>query len=705
MNSRLFSHPVFRSSLICASISLSGCSLFSTPDEKPISFPGDTEDNAVRLTEQNEGKLRPTFSLGLPAEASQKLKASSAGNKLFSPDEIFTPFIETGYDFAAAPDNRVEKSTDNTVATRIQWFTIDDLNASKALFSGHAEQGVEKSGDRMTALSIHPWDKAHAYRETISQQLSPEDDWPVLVEPDFIYTDLAKLKRQQSGSEAAEQEEPAVTGHSVKQPSKVWSSGPPLWHKGDNFTQLTRARKQVAQQLKGQTPSVTIAHLDTGYSSSDAYSPRNLDEYHSIDFSNGGRCGQFGTYMKARPDKAGHGQRMLSVLAGDNLSYRDPETGQIVKEPIGGDPLSKVVAYRIAKRSVIHLLPKRMTAAIDCAVQQQVDVVSISAGGLPSIAQRNAIHKAYNSGVAVFAATGDFFQIPITGWKILGNTIVFPARYSQVMGVAGITHDGNSYGRSPDWTRMLDWNLLQIPEHVANWSMRGSYGPAYAMQNHVVSGYGPNVTHSLSTRPDQPYFRQNGAGTSSTTPQAAAAASLWLNAMRDQFSEEEWRSWKKTEAVYQAMLQSARKHRNGMSVEEVGEGPVKANDMLSISYKPGPQHPGLEGTLIRRPRSRIGFRWLSDTLLSSDLVTGGARQTWVYVDMLATEAEQIIATSTRLSALYDQVNSCFATETDAKECIAARDRLIDELRDRYGKQYSRTFHAVIENLISKRADT
>lgn len=52
----------------------------------------------------------------------------------------------------------------------------------------------------------------------------------------------------------------------------------------------------------------------------------------------------------------------------------------------------------------------------------------------------------------------------------------------------------------------------------------------------------------------------DGQGTSASTPQVAAAAALWLQFYReDETLKKAWRTWRKAEAAYQALLTSAKK--------------------------------------------------------------------------------------------------------------------------------------------------
>ena len=102
---------------------------------------------------------------------------------------------------------------------------------------------------------------------------------------------------------------------------------------------------------------------------------------------------------------------------------------------LGGAPLATVVEYRVAD-TVVHVWPKNLARAIDTAAQRNMDVVSISMGGLPSWTLRDAVNKAYERGTAVFAASGDWFKVPILPISS-PQSVVYPARFDRVVAVTG----------------------------------------------------------------------------------------------------------------------------------------------------------------------------------------------------------------------------------------------------------------------------
>lgn len=256
--------------------------------------------------------------------------------------------------------------------------------------------------------------------------------------------------------------------------------------------------------------------------------------------------------------------------------------------------------------------------------------------------------------------------------------------------MAGITKDEKSYGKSPSWWKVVDWRLYKIPEHLANWAMRGSYGPKYAMEDNVISGWGPNITHSYSMGKE--HYRENGAGTSSTTPQAAAAASLWLNYNYPEFTQPEWRGWRKVEAVYQSMIRAARSAEGNFPIEMFGDGPLKAMDMMKISYKDD-----LKNTLVKRKPSKIGFRWLYDIIVNSNFIKVSGSQKSAHIEMIVTELMQNIAVSDRYTRAYNKVKG--------EKCKMAFNDLLEMLENDRKMKYSLTLGSAIKVYKNKLLET
>jgi hypothetical protein len=104
-----------------------------------------------------------------------------------------------------------------------------------------------------------------------------------------------------------------------------------------------------------------------------------------------------------------------------------------------------------------------------------------------------------------------------------------------------------------------------------------------------LHAYTPNVAW-LSVRKEKNRVIRDGvdldgAGTSAATPQVAAAAALWLQYHRNEFTKQQWESWEKPEAVYYALLKSAeRDPKKNWPDRYLGSGLLKASEALDINY-------------------------------------------------------------------------------------------------------------------------
>lgn len=653
-------------------VTIQGCSIFSIPVDPVLSF------------EEPPSSFDEPYTPSISMAINSKYVAAfiSNFNELgIERDKI--EFFESSYSFIGGAEGF---SGDNE---KITWLSIPVSELRSLSFLGNSEFFGSGKG-------VSPWDMAHAVvdqRNEILNGLMLHDssitaesgnDLILIAEPDFIYTNIAALKHEKNTKPDYNHAPNDQNDTSIEPPSKMWPIKERLWHKSDKYSELNSARKKIEDRQENQT-TIKIAHLDTGYDPEDVYLPPNFNKNRSIDFASGGACKIYGSYLEGTTKEVTHGQRMLSILSGEKITYLGND-GTQVTEYIGGDPHAEVVEYRIAS-SPVHIRNLNMVKALKCAIDSNIDIVSLSAGGFPSIAQRNVINDAYDDGVAVFAATGDFFHIPIVNVNLIGTSIVFPSRYNRVMGVAGITANDDSYGDSPSTlsAAIFSWNPIQ---NFGSWSLRGSYGPRYAMKGRVISAYGPNVTHSYSTGTDDRSYRENGAGTSSTTPQAAAAASLWLKYNRDAFSPKEWNSWRKSEAVYQAMIDSAAPPPNN-DAAHFGVGLLKANRMLSFGYEEN-----YKDKITKEPRSYIGFKWLGDTL--SGLFSGSAFENLVKVDMVLTELDQLIISYRELSRMYEQLKNCSSDENCKK---SRRIKLLTKINNVYADKYSEPLKLALKHYL------
>ena len=413
------------------------------------------------------------------------------------------------------------------------------------------------------------------------------------------------------------------------------------WHASDAYSQLGSARSEVARRLGAEALGVTVVHLDTGFDDDHVALPARLDRAASLDFTRDGAPASPASDPNSDCTfcNPGHGTGTLSLLAGSELTIRDAAGRPLFEGPLGGIPAADVRCYRISD-SVVHLTTGRMVKAFTRAVADRADVLSMSMGGLPSRALADAVNQAYENGVAMFTAAGDFIKrpnFPISSPK----SIVYPARFSRVVAVTGATADLKTYAEAPDehsWRR----------GKIGSWSLRGSYGPPKAMA-HALAGFTPNVPWAvLWDGTPSNLVDLDGAGTSASTPQVAAAAALWLALHRAELGSE-WRGWRKSEAVYRALLDTAAADLPADAAKAAyyrkyfGAGLLRARAALD-------RPPYLAG-LTLRPRAKVGFEWL-ELLTSVALEDPESEQrAELRREMLRTETAQLVAGSIELQEL------------------------------------------------------
>lgn len=488
----------------------------------------------------------------------------------------------------------------------------------------------------------------------------------------------------------------------VSKPSDIWGHGEPDWHLTHSQLDIARGRLKEYFQQDPNAERVLIAHLDTGFYSKEAlmFDQRASDNF-GKHFNNRSH-NTFGKPCKANSKLTekevsegqcpGHGTETLSVLAGGNYSFK--LDGNSYSGILGANPYADTLDYRIAD-GVVHLFPQKMAQAINSAVSNRADIITLSAGGLPSPMQRDAVNNAYENGVAIFAATGDFFKspIPIFWIKQTPSTVGFPARYGRVMAVAGTTYDYTSYGENPSF-----WKLVEHPTQILSWMFRGNYGPEAVMSPmKAVSAYAPNVlkAESRSAHDGEQLVREvslNGGGTSHATPQVAGAASIWWQLNKSDYekqkkdfednenkksvdeNKEKWKAWVKAEAIYQAISVCSADHPEKYDrkfQEHFGAGHLKANDALKVKLPVNATE-----RLAKRPLSRIGYTWLYDLINSSTVLKSDTKY---YKALLMLEAIQFATIDDGLSSAKAELDQCLYQRSGEKSCQKAAVNFINQL--------------------------
>jgi subtilisin family serine protease len=380
----------------------------------------------------------------------------------------------------------------------------------------------------------------------------------------------------------------------------------PFWYQDSAYSQLSAARAKVMRSRIGEW-HVRVGILDTGFNDRHVASPLYVDESRAADADGWVHGWPWNDLWK--PGEAAlrspgadpsHGMGTIGLLAGRQIIVKGldspGETGGA--QWLGGVPFAGVVPVRVASDPV-SLGTAALAYGIDYASRvQHCDVISMSHGGSPTQTWVDAVNAAYERGTAMFAAEGDFFSLLPYGLRpsglIVPSSPVYPAAFRRVIGVTGVTSEGKTYsGNSLG-------RLFRRLSLVGDWGFRGSYGPdgwlaglnprvnvdeveaeAGVLRPYPIAAYTPNVPWLSGTNG----VSLSGSGTSAATPQVAAAAALWLENHRREFAPSEWNSWRKAEAVYDALLISAaRKSARDKPDLYLGAGSLKSADALNYSY-------------------------------------------------------------------------------------------------------------------------
>lgn len=376
------------------------------------------------------------------------------------------------------------------------------------------------------------------------------------------------------------------------------------WHLQPGFSDLGAAREEVG--VPGEP--IRILHVDTGYDPAHATVPAHLLADFARDFEGGEeRLGAADPGVTGVLRMPGHGTGTLSILAGNHVA-------QLAGAPLGGAPQAEVIPIRIAS-SVVLFRTSALARALDYALAPYdgedaahpgrrlppVDVVTLSMGGVASKAWAEAANAAYEAGVCVVAAAGNNFALGPFGAPT--RFIVFPARFHRVIAACGIMASWRPYFGLPTGT------------------MQGCWGPASKMTT-AMAAFTPNIAWAERGAPT--IVDMNGAGTSSATPQIAAAAALWLARHRGELAGRP--AWQRVEAVRHALFTAAERPGDPDVAEKVGRGVLQARAALAVA-------PPAE--LAQTPRDSASLSLLR-------ALTGRGAAPGVRQEMLAVEATQLL---------------------------------------------------------------
>ena len=343
------------------------------------------------------------------------------------------------------------------------------------------------------------------------------------------------------------------------------------WHLGDDHSGLASAGARVGDAAQRK---VRIAHLDTGYDPAHAARPAHLLTTLERNFTSEGDPAsardvtpQGGIpYTRNR----GHGTGTLSILAGQAAPQ-----GQI-----GGVPGAEILAIRIAD-GVVRFTTSTMVQGIEHALLNKAQVLSMSMGGIASAALADAVNKAYEAGLTMVTAAGN----NVGGLPI--RSVVYPARMRRVIAATGVMADGRAYFDLTDK------------------ALQGCWGPDAKMAT-ALAGWTPNIPWAEFGCGAS--LRLNGEGTSSATPQVAAAAALWIALHQDDPVYRGYpQGWMRVEAVRHALFAAALKSTAIMGAGDVlkylGAGALRAHAALDIA-------PLAAADLVKSPTASAAWSWV-----------------------------------------------------------------------------------------------
>jgi hypothetical protein len=414
---------------------------------------------------------------------------------------------------------------------------------------------VKSTIDIVTAQT--PWDAAHKYLD--KTDLSSETI--EFIEPEIDNTIFSNRNEQELVLKSG------ADGYLESWPRPPQGADSFVWHLGEKFSQLAKARDTVWEKLKTEK-CIRIAHVDTGYQEGHPSLPKNLQT--GISFIDDER-GQPAIDNKrgTMAEQEGHGTATMSLLAGREVLKES--TGGKYEGFFGAIPFAEILPIRICD-TVALIRSNSFVNAIEYAIAQKCEVLSMSMAGAPTRDWADAVNKAYEAGLVLVTAAGNSFTKGFA--RALPKRVLYPARWERVIAATGVAADQNPY--------IFGAPRLTL-KSAGGETMQGNYGPPSAMKN-ALAAYTPNTTWAtMGDSGNGIYFSLDGGGTSSATPQVAAAAALWICYNREKLNAlvgtNPGDQWKRVEAVKFGLFNSANRDYKEWETY-YGRGVLKAFDAL-----------------------------------------------------------------------------------------------------------------------------
>lgn len=284
---------------------------------------------------------------------------------------------------------------------------------------------------------------------------------------------------------------------------------------------------------------IQLVQLDTGYTDHNKVLGR-YDLLQDEDFIDGEDArDEMSVGILKHP---GHGTRTASIVVG-NISNgqvkHDGNHGIAVDEK--GNPLVKVIPYRISKSVILIGRGRNLFDAVSQAINAHADVIFMCMGSYPRPMIYSIAKTAYDRGIIWVCAAGNKVE-----------SVIAPAVYPGTIAVAASNPNDEIWEYS-------------------------SYGPAVDI---VAPGEDVYVPFKSKKQEDIMVF---GSGTSYATPHVASAAALWKAKHLEFLKKYVKEPWQIVELFRQHLTASADSKRGGLDWdhERFGAGILDVQELLN----------------------------------------------------------------------------------------------------------------------------
>ncbi|MBN2444642.1 MAG: S8/S53 family peptidase [Spirochaetales bacterium] len=314
-------------------------------------------------------------------------------------------------------------------------------------------------------------------------------------------------------------------------------------HRNTFFDEAVMKAKQDGRLAENKNTGIRIVQLDTGFTGHEEISHRFNKSYDRNFLERRRRRVALDPVPEYEHLNPGHGTSTAGIIVGRGIRKGDDYNEGLFPRVI-------FIPYRMTG-SVIQIGGGMLSASIRHAVDKaKCDVITLSIGGLPLFFDwEAAVNYAYRKGVIITAAAGNYVDF-----------VVWPARYENVIGVAGT---------SPDNT---PWDgTCKGPEVNISAPAGQLYVARVERKNNKLN-----------------YFYEVSKGTSFSSPHIAAAAALWLHYYKKELLDDFYvkAPWRKVDAFRYALYDSATKPPGWKEKYEKNYGVGIVNALGLLNYNP-----------------------------------------------------------------------------------------------------------------------